>query len=160
MRVCYTLHLIGTVTSDHTNFSLDYQAPSDDPPCFRSIKETISITTDNCFPPPEKFNGSPGSGNSSIYSTRAAWQLCSAIRCKTCFIQWATEKLSSHASVEVFEMKIKASCKSSNIIYLITCRRCGQNYVGKTGQLLHHRRNGHCHDIMQGRTEVSPVADF
>ena len=42
-----------------------------------------------------------------------------------------------------FKMKFAASCKSSNIVYLINCRRCGQQYVGETGQLLHRRINDH-----------------
>ena len=31
---------------------------------------------------------------------------------------------------------IKAFCKLSNIIYLITCKRCGQQYLGEMGQPL------------------------
>ena len=44
-------------------------------------------------------------------------------------------------------------------VYLITCRRCGQQYVRKTGQPLHRRINIHCHDITQRRTEESLVAE-
>ena len=52
-----------------------------------------------------------------------------------------------------------ASCKCSNIIYLMTCRRCGQQYVGKTGQLLHYRVNGNHFNIVHRRTGESPVAE-
>ena len=58
-----------------------------------------------------------------------------------------------------YKVKIKASCKSSNVIYLITCRRCGQQYVGKTEQLLHCRINNHRYDITHRRTEESHVAE-
>ena len=44
------------------------------------------------------------------------------------------------------------------MIYLITCRRCGWQYIGKTGQPPHCRINGHQHDITHLRTEESPVA--
>ena len=53
---------------------------------------------------------------------------------------------------------LTASCKSSMVIYLITCRRCSQQYVGKTGQQLYCRIKGHHYDILHGRTQDSPVA--
>ena len=71
----------------------------------------------------------------------------------------AMDDFSSHKTGESFKLKIKASCKSSNIIYLITCRRCGQQYVGETGQPLHHRINSHRFHIAHGRTDESPVAE-
>ena len=56
-------------------------------------------------------------------------------------------------------MNFATSCKSSNIIYLITYRRCSQQYVGKTGQPLHRRVNNHCFNIVHRRTEESPVTE-
>ena len=56
-------------------------------------------------------------------------------------------------------MKFAASCKFSNIVILITRRRCDQQYVGETGQPLHRWINSHCFDITQRRTEKSPVAE-
>ena len=44
-------------------------------------------------------------------------------------------------------------------IYLIPCRRCGQQHVCKTGQPLHLRINGHRFNITHGKTEESPVAE-
>ena len=35
------------------------------------------------------------------------------------------------------------SCKSNNIVYLITCSTCFKQYVGETTQPLHKRMNGH-----------------
>ena len=35
------------------------------------------------------------------------------------------------------------TCSSSNIIYLITCSRCGVQYVGETSQRLNLRMNNH-----------------
>ena len=55
---------------------------------------------------------------------------------------------------------IRASCKSPSVIYmyLITCRRCGQQDIGEIGQPLHCRMNGHRSDILHRRAEVSPMA--
>ena len=47
---------------------------------------------------------------------------CGAARCKTCPILLATDEFSSHTTGEIFKM---TSCKSSSVIYLVTCRRCG-----------------------------------
>ena len=35
------------------------------------------------------------------------------------------------------------NCGTENIIYLITCRKCGIQYVGETGQSLRKRLNNH-----------------
>ena len=68
---------------------------------------------------------------------------CGASKCKTCQILRATDEFFSHTTGQVFKLKFRASCKSSNVIYLITCRRCSLQYVGETGQALHMRVNGH-----------------
>ena len=85
---------------------------------------------------------------------------CRAAQCKTCPLLMATEQFTNHKIGQVFKMKFAAFCKSSNIVYLITCRRCGQQYVGETGQPLHLRINIHCSNITQKRTEESPVAEL
>ena len=69
------------------------------------------------------------------------------------------DEFTSHKTGQVLKMKFAAFCRSSNIVYLITCRRCGQQYVGETGQPLHCRINSHRFDIRQRRTEESPVAE-
>ena len=84
---------------------------------------------------------------------------CEAARCKTCPILMTTDEFTSHKTGQVFKMKFAASCKSSDIVYLISCRRCGQQYVGETEQQLHCRINSHRYDIRHRRTEESPVAE-
>ena len=69
------------------------------------------------------------------------------------------DEFSSYKTGENFKLKIKASCKSSSVIYLITCRRCGHQCVAETGQPLHRRTNSHRFDIAHGRTDESPVAE-
>ena len=83
---------------------------------------------------------------------------CEARRCKTCPILVTTDMFTSSVTGERFNLKLRASCKTSNIIYLIQCRRCGLQYVGETGQPLHYRMNGHRFDISHGRIDESPVA--
>ena len=82
---------------------------------------------------------------------------CKARRSKTCPILVTTDTFSSSVTGEHFKLKLSASCKTSNIIYLIQCRRCGLQYVGETGQPLHNRMNGHRFNITHGCINESLV---
>ena len=84
--------------------------------------------------------------------------LCGTIRCKTCPILKTTNVICSKVTGERFNIKLHATCKTSNIVYLIECRRCGHQYVGESGQPLHMRMNGHRYDISHRKTKESPVA--
>ena len=72
---------------------------------------------------------------------------------------WPRTNLPAIRLVRIFKMKLRPPVKSSNIIYLITCRRCGQQYVGETGQPLHCRVNSHRFNIAHRRTEESPEVE-
>ena len=43
------------------------------------------------------------------------------------------------------------NCKSSFVIYLISCTRCSRQYVGQTRQSLHKRLNGHRSSIVNNK---------
>jgi len=47
-------------------------------------------------------------------------------------------------------------CQSTNVIYLITCTECQQQYVGETGRSLETRLQEHCADARLGKN--TPVA--
>ena len=76
---------------------------------------------------------------------------CEARRCKTCSILVTT-------TGERFKLKLHTSCKTSNVIYLILCRRHGLQYVGETRQPLCSRINNHRFNIAHSCTDESPVA--
>ena len=67
-------------------------------------------------------------------------------------------RLLTKAVVKILN-KFTASCKSSSIVNLITCRRCGQHCVGEPKQPLHRRVNNHLYNIVHGKTEQSLVAE-
>ena len=48
------------------------------------------------------------------------------------------------------------NCHSTNIIYLITCKKCSLQYVGETKQTLKQRLLEHCGDTKHNRDK--PVA--
>ena len=47
----------------------------------------------------------------------------------------------------------------TNVVYLITCTKCGKQYVGETGDHVNQRMNGHRDDWKHKRFERSPVAE-
>ena len=85
-------------------------------------------------------------------------KLCGSTRCKTCPIMLKTDKFTSHSTGKQYQVRAAATCKSYNVVYLIQCNRCGQQYVGETGQALHCRLNNHRADITHCRTLEKPVA--
>lgn len=70
----------------------------------------------------------------------------------------ATKVQTKHdSSWEQERTKNKVTCKSSDVMYIIQCNLCGQQYVGETGQPLHAGMN-HLADIIHKRVTEKPVA--
>ena len=46
-----------------------------------------------------------------------------------------------------YSSKIRVDCKSSNLIYCITCKHCSTQYVGQTKRRLMDRFQGHLYNI-------------
>jgi hypothetical protein len=71
---------------------------------------------------------------------------CGKKRCMTCNDK-ATCRFSSTVTNRCYNIinptPIPLTCSSSNIVYLITCSRCGIQYVGETKQAFHLRMNNH-----------------
>ena len=73
---------------------------------------------------------------------------CGAPGCATCKIFDSSKSFTSPLTHRLYDTFIKdmfhpITCKSKNLIYLITCVGCSQQYVGQTTQPLHLRMNGH-----------------
>ena len=127
--------------------SFDYQMTSPNPSCFGTTTRGIYVTTTYCpllFKEPERSPGASifDSNDVQLYEEPSNWH-CRAAKCKTCPLLLTTDVFSSFTAREQFKVKVRASCKSSSVMYLITCWRCGQQYVGEMGQPLHYRINGH-----------------
>ena len=85
--------------------------------------------------------------------TDAGNYACNTPRCKTCHISTTTVFKSNTTSRG---HKIRA-CKTSNLVYLISCKKCSIQYVGEMENPLHIQMNGHCSDI---RTEKPVTVHF
>ncbi len=55
---------------------------------------------------------------------------------------------------------INISCRSSNLIYCITCKKCKVQYVGQTSKRLKDRFAGHFGDIQRDVTDKSVSHHF
>ena len=83
---------------------------------------------------------------------------CGKARCKTCKMITPTQ-IAKSASGAIIKLRCNTSCKTTNVVYLITCTKCGKQYVGETGDHVNQRMNGHRDDWKHKRFERSPVAE-
>ena len=70
---------------------------------------------------------------------------CMASRCKCC--QSLVESKSFGINGKNHVTLNGGSCKSSNLIYTVQCKKCNLFYVGEMGMKLHERLNQHRHSI-------------
>ena len=61
---------------------------------------------------------------------------------------------------ETFWDNWDATCKSSNVVYLIECVKCKKHYVGETENPLHLRVNGHRSDYYRKLPDKPVEAQF
>lgn len=72
-------------------------------------------------------------------------QLCGSKKCLCCN-SFNTDRIYESFSTGrrfILNYPCTFTCKSRHVIYLITCKSCGVQYVGQTRQPLHCRLNGH-----------------
>lgn len=74
---------------------------------------------------------------------------CQDARCLACryHCKAMTKTVVSNVHGESFNIQNSLSCKSSSIIYLITCRKCNMQYVGETNRKLAERLTDHRSNI-------------
>lgn len=85
---------------------------------------------------------------------------CNNRRCKCCEEIVTCRSFTSKHTGRKYNIRAEITCKSKNLIYLISCRKCGTQYVGETEQTLHARMNGHRSDIRTRKTEKPVAAHF
>ena len=152
--------VVSHTPSNFTSFSIDQQ-DHEVPPFYHSyhgtVMEHIPVSLISSFPLPEELRDFLVWAS---LTTTSQDRPCRAVGCKMRPMLTATDEFTCHTTSRVFKMKLIAPSKSSNIVYLIICRRCGQQYVGKAGQPLHRRFNNHCFKNAHRRTEEFSVAEL
>ena len=76
--------------------------------------------------------------------------------CKTCKYIQTTDEFVSHTTKKKYKIHEEVNCLTPNVIYLLDCSRCGQQYVGQTSNTFATRFLQHCSDIRHGKD--TPVA--
>jgi hypothetical protein len=72
---------------------------------------------------------------------------CRSNKCSTCNSISISSTFLSSSCNKLFPILKNCNCLSSNLIYLITCSLCAQQYVGETGNSLRDRLNNHRSNI-------------
>jgi len=68
-------------------------------------------------------------------------------KCNYCPMLNCTGTIKCHVTGKIFCTKKNITCRSSNLIYCITCKTCGKQYVGQTKRTILARFQGHCGKI-------------
>lgn len=76
---------------------------------------------------------------------------CNRRQCKVCNYIVVDCKFQSFHNKRIFKIKHSLYCRTTNVIYLVSCRLCGMQYVGQTGRALANRVNDHLSNIRTGR---------
>ena len=82
---------------------------------------------------------------------------CGKARCKTCKMITLTQ-IAKSASRATIKLRATLVVSRPNFVYLITCTKCGKQYIGETGDHVNQRMNCHRDDWKHKRFERSPVA--
>ena len=85
---------------------------------------------------------------------------CGDKRCMTCAKGTFGKSINITATKKKFEMTQKITCKTSNVVYCITCTKCRKQYIGETKQEIHQRQTGHLSDIKKKITGLPYVRHF
>ena len=74
-------------------------------------------------------------------------ETCKDKRCKTCPSLVTSAYVTSNISNRTYQClninNTRVTCKSKNLIYLLTCKACNQQYVGETSTQFNVRMNNH-----------------
>ena len=74
---------------------------------------------------------------------------CGDARCKNCVNMNETQSIHITSTNRYFRVKHRMSCKSANVLYIITCTGCLEQYVGMTNDTLAHRFTVHRQQIVR-----------
>ena len=79
--------------------------------------------------------------------------MCRQRNCTTCAYHLITTSTfkDTHKKPTTYKIRHHLTCSSTNIVYLITCKRCKKQYVGYTTKQLNTRINHHRSNILNKR---------
>ena len=93
-------------------------------------------------------------------STNTGNNKCNNKWCKCCQEMVTSNTFESQITGRKYHIRSNITCKTTKNVYLISCKKCGLQYVGETENVLHVRMNGHRSDIRTRKTEKPVAAHF
>ena len=92
--------------------------------------------------------------------TTMGFSKCGDKRCNTCKLGTFGDSIMITSTNSTFTIKQPITCKSKNVIYCVTCKKCRAQYIGETEQELHSRQRGHLSDINHNAPGLPYVTHF
>ena len=108
---------------------------------------TTSTSASNLTQTPEKTVQKSNSLTTVTKSNLLRNKCISKKICTYCPLLNRSGTINCHVTGKRFYSKINITCRSSNLVYCITCRTCGKQYVGQTKRTILERFQGHCGKI-------------
>ena len=81
---------------------------------------------------------------------------CNRRRCSHCKNISICSQFQSSMTGCTYNLQHDVNCVSRNVIYLITCTKCQNQYVGQTNQNVSRRMNSHRFDI--NNVDMNPIS--
>ena len=92
-------------------------------------------------------------GRGMVEATQPACTVtkCGSSRCKTCKHMVEGDSLISNVTNSKYNIVSPSGmdCGTCNVVYLISCKKCGIQYIGKTTQTIRRRVNNHRNKLKQ-----------
>ena len=113
-----------------------------------TLDQFITTTTNtNTSPISAPSTSAPNTSRQGTSAKERGFSFCNTPTCRYCKLICKSGKITSYHTKETYNCMKKISCRSSNVIYCLTCTNCGKQYVGQTLRRIKDRLYEHLKDI-------------
>ena len=147
----------------HTCFSKTQETPTHPAPGRVSQKSITDFFTPSTTTPRDTGGTNTPSTTSKRLGTdpnKRGHSFCNHIQCRYCPLLNKTGTITSSVTDKEHKTMKNISCRSSNLIYAITCTKCNKQYVGQTSLRIKDRFVHHFRDISINNTEKTVGRHF
>ena len=138
-------HFSLRVVLEGATTSLAHQGGEPQPGSFKDrFKPSVFCTNDVAFLKPTSVGRDVVDVYIQTSKVSCVVCICGSTRCKTCMHMSQGSTFTSNVTKKMaISSNPSMDCSKHNVIYLISCKRCGIQYVGETSQKLRCRLNNH-----------------
>ena len=91
--------------------------------------------------------GFPKSFSLRQVKKKAGMHKCNKIKCSVCDFVKVGSQVSATATKAKIDISRPVDCQTRNIVYCVTCKKCGEQYIGETEKSLQERTRQHLRHI-------------